>query len=86
MSRRFILVGSIAWCLIGSGPAPAQTAAAPPQDALAAARELVVVMRATDQVKQVLPSMMQALKPAVVQGRPQVEKSSMHSRRRFLRT
>jgi hypothetical protein len=74
MSRRFMLAGSIALCLIGSGPAAAQTATAPTQDALAAARELVVVMRSTDQVKQILPSIIQALRPAVVQGRPQVEK------------
>jgi hypothetical protein len=69
-----MLAGAIALCLTGSSPALAQTPAAPPQDALAAARELVVVMRATDQIKQILPSIVQALRPAIVQGRPQVEK------------
>jgi len=39
-----MLSGCIALCLIGSSPALAQTTAAPPQDALAAARELVVVV------------------------------------------
>jgi len=73
MSGRFVLPGFIALCLIVSGPVLAQTAA-PPPDALAAARELVVVARATDQLKQILPSLIQALRPAVVQGRPEVEK------------
>src|SRR5262249_26893690 len=74
MSRRFMLTGFIALYLMGCGPAPAQTAAVPPQEALAAARELVLVVRATDQVKQILPSIVQAVRPASVQGRPQVEK------------
>src|SRR5262249_55600756 len=74
MSRRFMLTGFIALYLMGCGPAPAQTAAVPPQEALAAARELVLVVRATDQVKQILPSIVQAVRPAIVQGRPQVEK------------
>jgi uncharacterized protein len=72
MKRRFVMAGFIALYLIGSGPAAAQTA--PTQDALAAARELVQVARATDQLKLILPSIIQALKPAVVQGRPEVEK------------
>ncbi len=48
-------------------PAPA------PAANLAAARELVQVMRATDQFKVLLPNIFQALKPAFVQGRPEVE-------------
>jgi len=64
----------IALCLIGRGPAAAQPAATPTQDALAAARELVQVARAADQLKLILPSIIQALKPAVVQGRPEVER------------
>jgi uncharacterized protein len=74
MSRRFMLAGSLALCLISSGAALAQNTAKPPQDALAAARELVLVMRAADQVKQILPSIFQALRSAIVQGRPEVEK------------
>ncbi len=74
MRTRFIMAGFIALCLTGGGPAAAQPAAAPTQDALAAARELVQVARATDQLKLILPSLIQALKPAVVQGRPEVEK------------
>jgi hypothetical protein len=74
MSRRFMLAGALALCLIGSGAALAQNTAKPPQDALAAARELVLVMRAADQVKQILPSIFQALRSAIVQGRPEAEK------------
>jgi uncharacterized protein len=74
MRTRFMIAGFIALCLIGRGPAAAQPAAAPTQDALAAARELVQVARAADQLKLILPSIIQALKPAVVQGRPQIEK------------
>jgi uncharacterized protein len=39
-----------------------------------AARELVQVMRATDQFKAQFPTIMQALKAALVQGRPEMEK------------
>ncbi len=74
MSRQFMLAGAIALCLIGSGPARAQATATPPQEALAAARELVGVVRAADQVKQILPSIFAALRSAIVQGRPEVEK------------
>jgi hypothetical protein len=74
MRTRFMMAGFIALCLTGPDPAAAQPATAPTQDALAAARELVQVARATDQLKLILPSIIQALKPAVVQGRPEVEK------------
>jgi hypothetical protein len=54
-----------------AGPIAAQPAA---DEALRAARDLMSVMRTTDQVKQMLPSIMQLLKPAIVQGRPEVER------------
>jgi uncharacterized protein len=50
------------------------TAAPPPAENLAAAHELVATMRATDQLKAVLPTIVEGMKPAVVQGRPQVAK------------
>jgi uncharacterized protein len=75
MSRKLLLAGSIVLFLIGFGPARAQTAAVPPQDAIAAARDLVLVVRATDQVKQILPAIVQALRPAVAKGGPQAEKN-----------
>ena len=55
-----------------AGPAPAQT---PPPEAMAAARELVTASHAVDQIKNLLPVLMQQLKPAVVQGRPEVDKA-----------
>jgi hypothetical protein len=58
-------------CLLAAGPAGAQ---APPPDALAAARELIVTMRAADYFKTILPAIVQQLKPAIVQNRPQVER------------
>ncbi len=59
--------------LLGASPAATQPAPAP-ADSLAAARELVVTMRASDQLKTILPLLMQQLKPAIVQNRPEVAK------------
>jgi uncharacterized protein len=61
----------LAVTFIFSGSAGAQT---PSPDAVAAARELVVVMRAAEQFKTILPLIMRQLKPAIVQGRPEVER------------
>ena len=55
-------------------PGWAQTPAPPPAENLAAARELVLAIKATDQFKAVLPTIMQGLKPSIVQGRPDVER------------
>jgi hypothetical protein len=60
-------VGLIA--MLMSAPAPAQS-----PDAVAAAKELMVVMHATDTFKALLPSIVQMLKPVVAQGRPEVER------------
>jgi uncharacterized protein len=49
-------------------------AQAPSPDTTAAARELIVTMRAADQFKAILPMVVNGLKPAMVQNRPQVEK------------
>jgi hypothetical protein len=46
----------------------------PPPDALAAAKELVETMRAGDQLKTLFPMILQQLKPAIVQSRPDVER------------
>jgi uncharacterized protein len=72
MTRRSAPFAAIlAVTLIFGGPAAAQTAS---PEAIAAARELVVVMRAAEQLKAILPLIMQQLKPAIVQGRPEVER------------
>jgi uncharacterized protein len=49
-----------------------QAAAQSQPDAMAAARELVTTSRAADQLKTLLPLIMQQLKPAIVQGREEV--------------
>jgi hypothetical protein len=65
----------IAAALLGSLlVAPAALAQTPPPEATSAARELIVAMKATDQFKAILPLIMQNLKPAIVQNRPDVEK------------
>lgn len=59
----------LAVVLLAPGRATAQPV---PPDVAAAARELVVTMRADDQLRTILPLIMQQLKPAIVQGRPEV--------------
>jgi hypothetical protein len=58
-------------CVLASGPARSQS---PSPDGMAAARELVVTMRAADYFKVIMPALMQNLKPAIVQNRPEVER------------
>ena len=57
--------------LFVAGPAFAQS---PPADGMAAARELLVTMQVADQFKAIMPSIIQTLKPAIVQNRPEVER------------
>jgi hypothetical protein len=57
--------------LLVPGVASAQ---APSPEAMAIARELIATSRAADHMQQLLPSIVQLIKPAIVQGRPQVEK------------
>jgi hypothetical protein len=70
--RRYVIAGIyvLGLCFVAA-PAASQHA---PADALPVARELITVMRATDQFKLIFPTIMQSLKPAIVQGRPQIEK------------
>jgi hypothetical protein len=67
----WMLVICLTVCLSAAEPARSQT---PSPDALAAARELIETMHAVDYLKSIVPAMMQALKPAIVQNRPQVER------------
>jgi len=55
------------------GLARAQAPSQPSADALAAARELVQATHATDNFKAMLPTILQSLKPSIVQNRPGVE-------------
>jgi hypothetical protein len=60
-------------CLLAAGTAGAQSPA-PSPEAMAAARELIVTMRAADYFKAIMPAIINNLKPAIVQNRPQVER------------
>ena len=61
----------LAVCLLAVFPARAQS---PSPYAMVAAHELIVTMRAADYFKAIMPTIVQGLKPAIVQGRPQVER------------
>jgi hypothetical protein len=66
----------IAAAVFAAGPVRAQTAQPTPSpEAIAAARELIQVIHATDQFKVILPTLFQSLKAAIVQDRPDVEKA-----------
>jgi len=65
------VAGCLALCLLVLAPARAQS---PDPDALAAARELLVTMKFSDQFKAILPAVIGALKPAIAQNRPEVER------------
>jgi uncharacterized protein len=67
----WMLTACLVVCLSAAGPARAQT---PSPDAMAAAHELIVTMRAVDFFKTIMPTLMQGLKPAIVQNRPEVER------------
>ena len=61
----WMLIACLATGLLAALPARAQS---PSPDAIAAAQELMTAMKATDQIKAILPLVMQSLKPAIVQG------------------
>ena len=73
MFRRstFVAVPLLAIALLCGGPAASQS---PSPEAMAAARELLATMRMTEQFKAIFPLLMKQLKPAIVQGRPEVER------------
>ncbi len=71
MRRAFTIVPVLIGMLFLAAPAAPQTAAGP-EDALQAARELVVTMNMTAQFRTLFPAILQALKPAIVQNRPEV--------------
>jgi uncharacterized protein len=67
----WMAVGCLALCFLAAAPAHSQS---PDPDALAAARELLNTMKFSDQFKAILPVVIQSLKPAIVQNRPEVER------------
>ena len=72
----FVAAAVLALNVLASSPLRAQSpsGAAVPAENLAAARELVQTMKATDQFKALLPTIFEGLKPAFVQGRPEMAK------------
>jgi hypothetical protein len=69
--RWLAIAGVAAWTLLSAASALPQT---PSADALAAAREMFEVAKIGDQYKMMMPMIVQGMKPAIVQGRPQVER------------
>ena len=74
---RSSFIGTIAFVgmLICAQPAMAQStvpAPAPSEESLTAARELVKSMNLNSLLSAVLPNLIQAMKPAIVQNRPEV--------------
>jgi hypothetical protein len=73
---RYSIVCFLAAIMLTGNLARAQTAPepSPPAENLAAARELVQAMKATDTLKALLPAIISNMKAAVVQNRPEIEK------------
>jgi uncharacterized protein len=69
MRRAGTIVGLILLSLVASNPAVAQGTATVNAETMTAARELVAVMRFDTQFKAILPTILQTMRPALVQGR-----------------
>lgn len=63
----FLTAGFLALALLWTAPATAQSN----PEAEAAAKELIIAMRADQQVKNVFPIIMQQLKPMITGGKPE---------------
>jgi uncharacterized protein len=72
MRHRIWLSAFLVWTL--AGPVAVQAQSQPSPESLAAARELATVARLDESMRGILPMIMQQLKPAVVQGRKEVER------------
>src|SRR5580704_17184836 len=69
MSKHATIIGVL--LLFSISVAPAQT---PSPDTMSAARKLVDTLKLSDQFKAQLPVILLNIKPAVVQGRPEIER------------
>ncbi len=74
MCRRLSIIASILLFSIGLLSIGASQAQTPSPDAMTAARALVTTMKVSDQYKALLPAILLALRPAVVQDRPEIER------------
>jgi hypothetical protein len=66
----FLVLVSLSW----PGKALPQTAS---PEALAAAKELMLASKMTDQINLMIPAVMQQLKPLIAKGNPLVERDLM---------
>jgi hypothetical protein len=71
LNRLFRMAGLFAVVLLLTAPARAQS---PSPDALAAAKELLEAQDMAEQFKSLMPMIMENLKPAMVKGRPELER------------
>jgi len=71
LNRLFRMAGLFAVVLLLTAPARAQS---PSPDALAAAKELLEAQDMAEQFKNLMPMIMKNLKPAMVKGRPELER------------
>ena len=69
MARRLFIITCTVLCWIATSVA--QT---PSSEAMTAARSLVTTMKLADQYKALLPTILLALKPALTQDRPEIER------------
>jgi hypothetical protein len=69
MRKSFAVIAVVLF--VSTGAAPAQTAT---PEALAAARTLVSTMKISDQFKGLLPGILLAIKPLLIQDRPETER------------
>jgi hypothetical protein len=69
--RAALFGGVLAAVVLSVAPARPQS---PSADTMAAARELVVASRAGDQMKTLLPLIVQQIKPLIMQRRPEAER------------
>ena len=67
-----LIAALIALSLMCPGGAAAQ--AQPDPEAVAAAKELIITLRMTDQFTLSLPGMLQVIKPLITRGRPEIER------------
>jgi uncharacterized protein len=71
MRQSSILIVSLFSAVLAiSTPAGSQSTS----ESLAAAKELIEAMRLTDQMRQLMPIMLQGMKPLITQGRPAIER------------
>ena len=73
MLKRSTFLGFCALVIAIAVPTPSR-AQVVSDEAKAAAKELMIAMRVTEQFDKLMPIIIEAIKPAIVQGRPEVDR------------